>query len=63
MLPLRDTEANEKFPIATLTIILLNIMVFIRKETLPYDETMELIYNYAYISSRFTNGILYSSIY
>ena len=57
MLPIRDTERNEKFPIATLTIIIINILVFVKQISLPYNEAMEMVYKYAFIPSRFINGI------
>ncbi len=56
MLPIKDTEPSEKFPIATIAIIALNIMVFIKQITLPYNEAMEMVYNYAFIPSRFLEG-------
>ncbi len=31
MLPIKDTEPNEKFPVATITIIALNIMVLLSR--------------------------------
>lgn len=57
MLPLRDTEPSQKFPIATISIIALNIIVFVNQVTLPYDEALNMIYKYAFIPSRFINGL------
>ena len=63
MLPIKDTEPNEKFPVATITIIALNIMVFIKQVTLPYNEAMEMVYKYAFIPSRFLGGIFHIESY
>ena len=63
MLPIKDTEPSEKFPIATIAIIVLNIMIFIKQITLPYNEAMEMVYNYAFIPSRFLEGIFRPSSY
>lgn len=57
MLPLRDTEPSKKFPIATLSIIALNIMVFVYQITLPDEQALAMIYNYAFIPKRFINGL------
>ncbi len=57
MLPLRDTEASRKVPIATMSIIVLNIIVFVKQWTLPYDESLYMIYEYAFIPSKFINGL------
>lgn len=57
MLPLRDTTPSRKIPIATISIIAINIMVFVKQIQLPYDETLNMIYKYAFIPSRFIGGL------
>ncbi|QAT60788.1 rhomboid family intramembrane serine protease [Acidilutibacter cellobiosedens] len=57
MIPLRDSEPSRKVPLATLFIIFLNVMVFIKQFTLPYDEALNMVYKYAFIPARFANGL------
>ncbi|MCF6465091.1 rhomboid family intramembrane serine protease [Clostridium sp. Cult2] len=57
MLPLRDTAPSRKVPIATLSIIALNIIVFVNQIKLPYDQALDMIYKYAFIPSRFISGL------
>ena len=57
MLPLRDTASRRKLPVATLTIIAVNVIVFINQMILPYNEALEMIYKYAFIPSRFVKGL------
>ncbi len=53
MLPLRDTAQTRKLPIATLSLIVINAIVFVNQVMLPYDEALEFIYKYAFIPYRF----------
>lgn len=57
MLPLRDTASRRKIPIATLTIIAINVMVFVNQILLPYDEALDMVYRYSFIPSRFIRGL------
>lgn len=60
MLPLRDTAASKRVPVATLFIIAVNVAVFFNQMTLPYNEAINFIYTYAFIPARFfadLNGI------
>ncbi len=57
MLPLRDTASRGKVPIATLSIIIVNVIVFINQISLPYEEALNMVYQYAFIPSRFINGL------
>lgn len=57
MLPLRDTAASRRVPIATLFIIAVNVMVFFSQATLPYDEAINFIYRYAFIPLKFITGL------
>lgn len=57
MIPLRDTAQSRKIPIATLSIIAINIVVFVNQIALPYDEALNMIYKYAFIPSRFSKGL------
>ncbi len=63
MLPLRDTASRRKLPIATLTIIVINIIVFINQMLLPYNEALDMIYKYAFIPSRFVKGFKHIESY
>lgn len=53
MLPLRDTAASQRVPIATLFIIVANIVVFFNQMMLPYNEAIDFIYRYAFIPLKF----------
>lgn len=57
MIPLRDTAKSKKVPVATLFIIAVNVIVFINQATMPYDESLSMIYKYAFIPSRFLKGM------
>lgn len=57
MLPLRDSAKSRRVPVATLFIIFVNFMVFINQSMLPYDEALNAIYKYAFIPSRFAEGL------
>ncbi|WP_077369259.1 rhomboid family intramembrane serine protease [Anaerosalibacter sp. Marseille-P3206] len=63
MLPLRDTATSRRIPVATITIIAINIVVFANRLTLPYDEALEEIYKYAFIPSRFKDGFIHIESY
>lgn len=58
MLPLRDTASRQKIPVATLSIITINIIIFVNQLILPYEETLNMIYKYAFIPSRFAQGLM-----
>lgn len=58
MIPLRDTIPSRRVPVATIMIIIINIMVFFNQILLPYDEAMDMIYRYAFIPTRFVDGLL-----
>ncbi|MBW4829606.1 MAG: rhomboid family intramembrane serine protease [Clostridiaceae bacterium] len=57
MLPLRDTIQSRRISIATWLIIIINVLVFFHQITLPDDEALNMIYEYAFIPSRFVRGI------
>lgn len=57
MLPLRDTEPSKKFPIATILIIIINILVFLYQVTLPEEQALAMIYNYAFIPKKFISDL------
>lgn len=57
MLPLRDTATSRKIPIATISLIIINILVFKNQITLPYDDAVDMIYKYSFIPLRFINGL------
>lgn len=57
MLPLRDTIPSRRISIATWLIIIINVLVFFHQITLPDEEALNMIYEYAFIPSRFVRGI------
>lgn len=57
MLPLRDTASRRRVPIATLSIIAINVIVFVNQLSMPYDGVIEMLYKYAFIPSRFVDGL------
>ena len=57
MLPLRDTASRRRVPIATLSIIAINVIVFVNQLSMPYDGAIEMLYKYAFIPSRFVDGL------
>ncbi|MCF6462200.1 rhomboid family intramembrane serine protease [Clostridium sp. Cult1] len=57
MLPLRDTASRRRVPIATLSIIAINLIVFVNQLSMPYDGVIEMLYKYAFIPSRFVDGL------
>lgn len=57
MIPIRDTIPSRRRPIATWAIIVINIMVFFYQVSLPYEQGLEMLYQYSFIPSRFVKGI------
>lgn len=57
MIPIRDTIPSRRRPIATWAIIVINIMVFFYQVSLPYEQELEMLYQYSFIPSRFVKGI------
>lgn len=57
MVPLRDTASRRRVPIATLSIIVINVIVFVNQLSMPYDGAIEMLYEYAFIPSRFVDGL------
>lgn len=63
MIPLRDTASRQKLPVATLSIITINIIIFIKQLILPYDDNLNMIYRYALIPSQFAQGLIHFESY
>jgi membrane associated rhomboid family serine protease len=57
MIPLRDTAASRRIPIATLSIIIVNIIIFFNQITLPSDQALNMILAYSFIPSRLLEGL------
>ncbi len=55
MIPIRDTIPRQHFPFAVLTLIAINVYVFIRELALPEDMTEQFIYLFGLVPARFTH--------
>lgn len=52
MIPLKDINPTERFPIVTVLIILACTIIFIGEISLPQDELASLVYSYGAVPSR-----------
>ncbi len=52
MFPIRDTIPSRNISIATILIIVINVMVFFHQVLLPNDQALSMIYQYSFIPSR-----------
>src|SRR2546430_9675010 len=55
MIPLKDNLLPKRFPIVTLSLILLNVVIFIYQRTLG-PEVMNLFRHYAIVPTQFFEG-------
>ena len=56
MIPLRDSTRSRTFPVVTVTLIVLNVLIFFRQTTLGQSALGMFISQYALIPARFTEG-------
>lgn len=56
MIPLRDSTRSRTFPVVTVTLIVLNVLIFFRQTTLGQSGLGMFISQYALIPARFTEG-------
>src|SRR5690554_3046820 len=57
MIPLRDTLKSRTFPIVNLTIIIINVLIFIGQTTLNELALTELYYRFGLVPSWFLQNI------
>jgi len=57
MIPLRDSTRSRSFPIVTVTLIVLNLLIFTRQTTLGQHEMIRFLSQYTLIPARFTESI------
>ena len=58
MIPLRDSTKAENFPIVTVSLIVINVVVFFYQLGLSHEELTLLIYNYGVIPQIYTTNLL-----
>jgi len=57
MIPLRDSARSRTFPVVTVALIVLNLYIFFRQATLPYNQLEQLILNYGLIPALLTKQL------
>ncbi|NUU98577.1 peptidase S54 [Marinitoga sp. 1154] len=62
MFPLRDINPSSKKPIVTISIIIINIIIFLFELILPSNIREAFIQYYGFIPKELTNAIVYRSI-
>ena len=55
MIPIRDTIPSQKFPYAVVTLIAINVVMFIRELALPPELTEHFIYLFGLVPARYTH--------
>ena len=58
MIPLRDNTKAERFPIVTVTLVLMNILIFIYQLTLSQENLNHLIHTFGVIPKVYTTNFL-----
>lgn len=61
MFPLRDINPSSKKPVVTITLIIINVIVFIFELLLPPDTREAFINYYGFIPSELTKGFAYGN--
>jgi membrane associated rhomboid family serine protease len=56
MIPIRDTVPRRHFPFAVLTLIAVNVYVFLKEFSLPPEAAEQLIYLFGLVPARFTHA-------
>lgn len=56
MIPLRDSAPNSRFPLVNITLILINVVVFLYQQMLPVAEIQQFILTYGMIPAELTKS-------
>ncbi|GAQ25468.1 rhomboid family intramembrane serine protease [Tepidanaerobacter syntrophicus] len=56
MFPLRDTASSRRVPIATLSLIIINTVIFLNQLIMPPDEALKMVLTYSFIPARLLAG-------
>ena len=56
MIPLRDTAPAERFPLVNISLIFINVVVFIHQQMLGPEEIRQFIYTYGTVPAELTEG-------
>ncbi len=56
MIPLRDSAPTSRFPIVNITLILINVIVFLYQQMLPAEEVWQFIFTYGMIPAELTES-------
>ncbi|NLO83536.1 MAG: rhomboid family intramembrane serine protease [Clostridiales bacterium] len=58
MIPIRDNIPSRRTPYATLTLIVVNVLLFVNQWLLPDREFAEMVYQYGFVPVRFLRSLI-----